>query len=229
LVPDLDEAIKDVKLLGENAEESSQNITELETLCKKLREDTQRLEEEKATLEGMVESRNEVLMEIAREMGLGRMGEDEDDDEEEEDADNGGNVTAPPTAAPPPPARPAVVPEEINEEGPVKEIPEQEAPRPHELILADAEPEMLYISQLHFNEPFSYNKVSIENHLVFSYLYGFIPYSFTPAIVPLGILYLINAYTSDGQHKEPQQQQQQGQQRREQPECEPAATLSVYS
>jgi hypothetical protein len=28
----------------------------------------------------------------------------------------------------------------------------------------------------------------------------------------LGILYLINAYTSDGQHKEPQQQQQWGQQ-----------------
>jgi hypothetical protein len=27
LVPDLDEAIKDVKLLGEHAEESSQNIT----------------------------------------------------------------------------------------------------------------------------------------------------------------------------------------------------------
>jgi hypothetical protein len=43
----------------------------------------------------------------------------------------------------------------------------------------------------------------------------------------LGILYLINAYTSDGQHKEPQQQQQQqqqGQQRREQPKCQPTAT-----
>jgi hypothetical protein len=40
----------------------------------------------------------------------------------------------------------------------------------------------------------------------------------------LGILYLINAYTSDGQPKEPQQQQQWGQQWREQPECQPAAT-----
>jgi hypothetical protein len=60
---------------------------------------------------------------------------------------------------------------------------------------------------------------------VFSYPYGFTPYPVTPAIVPFGILYLINAYTSDGQHKEPQQQQQQwGQQRREQPECQPAAT-----
>jgi hypothetical protein len=39
LVRDLDEALKEVKLLGEH-EESSQKITELEALCKKLREDT---------------------------------------------------------------------------------------------------------------------------------------------------------------------------------------------
>jgi DNA-binding protein len=37
LVRDLDEAIKEVKLLGEHEEESSQKITELEVLCKKLR------------------------------------------------------------------------------------------------------------------------------------------------------------------------------------------------
>jgi hypothetical protein len=79
LVQDLDEAVREVKLLGEHEEESSQKITELEVLCKKLREDTQRLEKEKATLEGMIESRDELLMEIAREMGLDRMGEDEDD------------------------------------------------------------------------------------------------------------------------------------------------------
>jgi predicted nuclease with TOPRIM domain len=79
LVQDLDEAVREVKLLGEHEEESSQKITELEALCKKLREDTQRLEKEKATLEGMVESRDELLMEITREMGLDRMGEDEDD------------------------------------------------------------------------------------------------------------------------------------------------------
>jgi hypothetical protein len=52
LVRDLDEAIKEVKLLGGQEEESSQRIIELEALCRKLREDTQRLEEEKATLEG---------------------------------------------------------------------------------------------------------------------------------------------------------------------------------
>jgi hypothetical protein len=32
--------------------------------------------------------------------------------------------------------------EEINEEGPMEAIPEQEAPMPHEVVLADAEPEM---------------------------------------------------------------------------------------
>jgi hypothetical protein len=50
LVQNLDETVKQVKLLGEHEEESSQKITELEALCKKLREDTQRLEEEKTTL-----------------------------------------------------------------------------------------------------------------------------------------------------------------------------------
>jgi hypothetical protein len=40
LVQDLDEAVKEVKLLGEHEEELSQKITELEALCKKLREDT---------------------------------------------------------------------------------------------------------------------------------------------------------------------------------------------
>jgi hypothetical protein len=101
LVQDLDEAVKEVKLLGEHEEESSQKITELEALCKKLREDTLRLEEEKTTLEGMIESHNVLLMEIARETGLDRMG---DDKEEEEDADDRGDAAAPPAAAPPPPA-----------------------------------------------------------------------------------------------------------------------------
>jgi hypothetical protein len=103
LVQNLDEAIKEVKLLGEHEEESSHKITELEALCKKLREDTQRLEEEKATIEEMVESRDELLMEIARETGLDRMGVDKDEEDEEEDADIGGDAPAPPAAAPPHP------------------------------------------------------------------------------------------------------------------------------
>jgi hypothetical protein len=96
------------------------------------------LEEEKATLEEMVESRKKLPMEIARETGLDRMGEDE----EEEDADNGGDAAAPPVAAPPPPAPPTAVPEEINEEGPMEAIPEQEVPMLHEVIMAEAEPEI---------------------------------------------------------------------------------------
>jgi hypothetical protein len=140
LVRNLDEAVKAVKLLGQHDEESSQKIIEPEALCKKLREDTQRLEEEKATLTKMVESCDELLMEIARETGLDRMGEDEDEEEEEEDADDGGDA-----AAPPPPASPVAVPEEVDEEGPMEAIPEQEAPVPHEVVLVDAEPK---VSQL---------------------------------------------------------------------------------
>jgi hypothetical protein len=54
LVRDLDEAIKEVNLLGEHEEESSQKITELKAMCKRLREDVQKLKEEKTTLEGMI-------------------------------------------------------------------------------------------------------------------------------------------------------------------------------
>jgi hypothetical protein len=53
-----------------------------------------------------------------------------------------GDAAAPPAAAPPPPAPPAAVPKEIDEEGPVEAIPEQEAPMPHEVVLADAEPKV---------------------------------------------------------------------------------------
>jgi hypothetical protein len=56
----------------------------------------------------MVESRDELLMEIAREMGLDRM--DEGEGGEEEKTDNEGDVVAPPAAAPPPPVPPAVIP-----------------------------------------------------------------------------------------------------------------------
>jgi hypothetical protein len=54
LVGDLDEAVKEVNLLGEHEEESSQKITKLEALCKRLREDAKKLKEEKTTLEGMI-------------------------------------------------------------------------------------------------------------------------------------------------------------------------------
>jgi hypothetical protein len=139
LVQNLDKVVKEVKLLGEHGEESSRKITELETLCQRLRDDTQRLEEEKATLEEMVESRDELLMVIARETGLDHM--DEGEGGEEEKTDDEGDVAAPPTTAPPPPAPPAVVPEEIHEEGPMEAIPEQEDLKPHEVTMIEVESE----------------------------------------------------------------------------------------
>jgi hypothetical protein len=95
LVRDLDEAIREVKLLGDHEEDSSQKIMELEVMCKRLREDAQKLREGEVTLEGMVESHDELIMEIAKNTGLDRMGEDAKDEEEDKDASDGGDVTTP--------------------------------------------------------------------------------------------------------------------------------------
>jgi hypothetical protein len=106
-------------VLGEHEEESSQKITELEALCKRLREDAQKLKGEKATIEGLVESRDKLIMEIARETKLDRMGEYVEDEEEDEDADDRGDVVAPPIPAPP-----AATPEEVvEEEEPIEMVP----------------------------------------------------------------------------------------------------------
>jgi hypothetical protein len=98
LVWDLDEAVKEVNLLWEHEEESSQKIIELDALCKRLREDAQKLNEEKTTLEGMIQSRDELIMGMAEEYGLNHMGEN--DDKEDEDDDGEGNTIAPPAPAP---------------------------------------------------------------------------------------------------------------------------------
>jgi hypothetical protein len=95
LVWDLDEAIKEVNLLGEHEEESSQKITELEAICKRLREDAQKLR-----------------VEMAEEYGLNRMGENDDDDE--------GNAVAPPAPTPA-----AVPEEIVEEEDPVENGPHE--------------------------------------------------------------------------------------------------------
>jgi hypothetical protein len=132
LVRDLDEAVKEVNLLGEHEEESSQKITELEALCKRLREDAEKLREEKTALEGMIQSLDELIMEMAEKYGFNRMGDNNDG----EDDDDEGNAVAPPAPAP------DVMPEEIiKEEAPVEMVPEQEAPVAHEVILTDVEPE----------------------------------------------------------------------------------------
>jgi hypothetical protein len=127
LVRDLDEAVKEVNLLGEHEEESSQKITELDALCKRLREDAQKLKEEKTTLEGMIQSRDKLIMEMAKEYGLNHIGEH--DEEEDEDDDNEGNVVAPPAPTPA-----AVLEEIVEEEAPVEMVPEQVAPVAHDVI-----------------------------------------------------------------------------------------------
>jgi hypothetical protein len=81
-----------------------------------LREGAQKLREEKTTLEGMIQSRDELILEMAEEYGLNHMGENDDD--EDEDDDDEGNAIAPPAPAP------AAVPEEIiKEEVPVENGP----------------------------------------------------------------------------------------------------------
>jgi hypothetical protein len=65
----------------------------------------------------MIQSRDELILEMAKEYGLNRMGENDED----EDDDNEGNIIAPPAPAP------AAVPEEIIKE----EVPVENGP--HEL------------------------------------------------------------------------------------------------
>jgi hypothetical protein len=102
-----------------------------------LREDAQKLREERATLEGMIKSHDELLMEMAEEYRLNHMGENNNDGDEDDDDE--GNAIAPPAPAPPA----AAIEEIIKEEAPVEMVPEQEAPRAHEVILADAGPELM--------------------------------------------------------------------------------------
>jgi hypothetical protein len=92
------------------------------------------MEEEKAMLEGKVKSRNELITEIARETKHDRMG---DDAKDEEDANDGSGAAPPPIPMPP-----AAAPEEINDEGHVEMVPEQEAHVVHKVLLADAELEI---------------------------------------------------------------------------------------
>jgi hypothetical protein len=107
-----------VNLLGEHEEESSQKMTELEALCKRFREDAQKLREEKTTLEGMIQSHDELIMEMAEEYELNRVGEN--DNNEDEDDDDEGN-----TIAPPAPAHAALPEEIIEEEAPVENGPQE--------------------------------------------------------------------------------------------------------
>jgi hypothetical protein len=96
----------------------------------------------------MVESRDELIMEITNEIGLNHMGEDAEDEEEDEDTDDddGGDASTPTATVPSPvPTPPAAAHEAtiVEEEDPVEMVFEQEGPVAHEVILADAELELL--------------------------------------------------------------------------------------
>jgi hypothetical protein len=81
-----------------------------------LREDTQKLREEKTNLEGMIQSCDELILEMAEEYGLNHLGQNDDN----EDDDDEGNAVAPPAPAP------AAVPEEIiEEEAPMENGPQE--------------------------------------------------------------------------------------------------------
>jgi hypothetical protein len=83
-----------------------------------LREDAQMLREERTTLEGMIQSRDELILEMAEEYGLNRMGGN-DDDEDENDDDEGNTVT------PPAPAPATVTEEIVEEEDPMENGPQE--------------------------------------------------------------------------------------------------------
>jgi predicted nuclease with TOPRIM domain len=118
LVQDLDEVVKEVNPLGEHEQETSQKITELEAICKMLREDSQRLREERTTLEGMIQSRDKLILEMAEEYELNHMGENDDDEDENDDDE--GNAVAPPAPVP------AAMPKEIvEEEDPMENGPQE--------------------------------------------------------------------------------------------------------
>jgi hypothetical protein len=100
----------------------------LECLNREHEEAIMKLKHENTTMELEIQSCNEIVLEMAAEMGLDRMGEDDDDDDKGD-------------AAEPAAATPEVVAEE--EEDPEMLILEQESPKKLEIILSDEEPEPL--------------------------------------------------------------------------------------
>jgi hypothetical protein len=63
-----------------------------------------KLKQENVTLELGIQSRNELVLEMAAEMGLDRIGEDDSEDNKEDevdDDDDGRDAAAPPAAAAP--------------------------------------------------------------------------------------------------------------------------------
>jgi hypothetical protein len=97
---ELNQTMKDIRQFGDQGAESSQRITELESLCKKHEEAIKKLKQENTTLELMVQSHDELILEIAGKTRLDRMGEDDaedkNEDEDDDNNDGGGRATATP-------------------------------------------------------------------------------------------------------------------------------------
>jgi hypothetical protein len=72
----------------------------LESLYKQHEEAISKLQQENTSLELGIQSRNELIGEIAAEIGLDRMGEDDNEDDNDEDDDKGDVVDDTIAAAP---------------------------------------------------------------------------------------------------------------------------------
>jgi hypothetical protein len=93
----LDKAMEEIRQFGDQRKEASWRIVELESLCKQHEEVIMKLKKENMSLELGIQSRNELVMEMAAEIGLDWMGEN-DNKEEDDDEDNAMEDTA--TTAP---------------------------------------------------------------------------------------------------------------------------------
>jgi hypothetical protein len=109
------------------------------------------LKKENLTMELIVQSCDELILEIDSEIRLDRIGEDDNKDKDDDDNDDGGDTAAPPTtaplpaAAPPADATPATTALELDVEEEEEDLEllilEREPPKALEVTLPDEEPE----------------------------------------------------------------------------------------
>jgi hypothetical protein len=115
---ELDQAMKYICQFGDQGGESSRRITEFESLYKRHEKDIEKLKQENTSLELGIQSCSELILEIAAETGLDKMGEDgnEHDCEDEDDDNDGGDAAAPPAVAATTDAAPAATAPELDVE-----------------------------------------------------------------------------------------------------------------
>jgi hypothetical protein len=92
---ELEQAMKDIHQFCDQGAKASQRIIELEYLYKQHEEAIAKLKQENTSLELGIQSCDELILQIAAEMGLDKMGQN--DSEEEEEDDNEGDAAAPAT------------------------------------------------------------------------------------------------------------------------------------